>query len=118
MSAIHSIHAKFVARVGVTEAAIISTIVRRALGFGWLVTVNDGEEDAVVKSDVEDEIFEEIGHTDQTVLIFTHPGGDLLGEKIEPSRLGFVWLVHGNEEDVIADHTDCEPMAELTAGVY
>lgn len=103
-------------RIGPVEARITRELVRRALGFGWLVTVNDGEEDAVVKSLDRDAILGAVGHTDETVLRFTHVG--VPSEGIEPSNVGFVWLVHGNQDDVIADHTDNERMLELVAGVY
>jgi hypothetical protein len=39
--------------------------------------------------------------------------GDAAGEVI-----GNIWLVWGNDEDVISDHSDSEAMADFMAGRY
>ena len=106
-------------RIGPTEARIVSKLVKKALDFRWMVTVNDGEVDTgVVESCDADAIYSEIGHTDQTVLILHRPAYERGGVHHPQSYLGWISLVHGNGEDVISDHVDNDRMAELVQGVY
>jgi hypothetical protein len=90
-------------RIDSQEYAVISRLVNRALNFGWVVSVSDGEEVVVHKAKTLQQIYAEIAHTDATYLKFYQ----------DDKYFGTVMLVHGNGEDVISDHTDNEHMVEL-----
>lgn len=77
---------------------------------GLVVTVNDGEDNVVKVSRNRAEIERETGQTGETYYIVsrqTRPG--------VYERLGFIWLVHGNEVDVISDYADKPEIAALVA---
>lgn len=107
---------ELITRIGPQEASLIKRVAERALGFGWYVTVNDGEENVVVRSNVLDDVFAAVGHTDETYFRLWHDGSHIEGEGW--SKVGFVWFVHGNQEDVVADHSDNERIEELMVGIY
>ncbi len=79
------------------EQEIVGALIRKALGLDYLVSIHDGEEWALVRSNDYAEIAAEIAATDETQLTFRLPDG---------KKVGWVYLVHGNGEDVISDHTD------------
>lgn len=79
----------------IVENYIASSLIRRALARNWTVTVNDGEEFVLHKSHDEHAIWDAMRSTDEDYLIFYD------GEH----RIGFVWLIWGNDEDLISDHT-------------
>jgi len=81
------------------ECQIISRIITSALKQGYLVSVFDGEDYALRKSGDRAKIEAECFATDETTLRFTKPGFYGLDA-------GAVWLVHGNDLDVIADYSD------------
>lgn len=87
------------------EQKIITGLIERALAKDLTVSVSDGEEWPVKTSTDLEEITAGIGHTDMTTLRFR--------TKPDKTSVGCVWLVHGNEDDVISDHTDNELMEEL-----
>lgn len=82
------------------ERRIITRILKRALAKGYSITVNDGEEDVVTSTDLAT-LQAEIGHTCETYLII--------------KDVGWIWLVHGNEEDVVTDCVENEFIAALVA---
>jgi hypothetical protein len=47
--------------------------------------------------------------TDSDMLRLRDAAGEVIGN---------IWLVWGNDEDVISDHTDSEAMADFMAGRY
>ncbi|MQX49642.1 hypothetical protein [Sinorhizobium medicae] len=93
-----------------TEQRIVGALIRKALKLGYLVSVYDGEEWALRKSSDYEAITAEVAATDETTLRFRLSIGEGL--------VGSVWLIHGNAEDVICDHTDNEATAALVEGVF
>ena len=81
-----------------TERNIAKALVRRALAAGYSITVHDGEEPTLKTSRDEKAIFSAMNSTDSDTLIF------FLGNR----RVGHVWLVWGNEEDLVSDWSDNE----------
>ncbi|ESY35389.1 hypothetical protein NKK48_30255 [Mesorhizobium sp. C386A] len=90
-----------------TEAKIIGALIKKALGLGYVVSVYDGEEWALKKSGDYEKITHEIAATDATELVFR--------KAEDGSKVGWLQLIHGNDEDVISDHSDIEIMRELVA---
>ncbi|TPJ51767.1 MULTISPECIES: hypothetical protein [unclassified Mesorhizobium] len=90
------------------EATIVGNLIKKALGLGWTVSVYDGEEWALQQSSDYEAITTEIAATDETQIIFR--GG--IGQ-----RIGWLQLIHGNDEDVISDHTDNIAMGLLVQGL-
>lgn len=79
-----------------TEARIAKALVRRALKMGCLITVHDGEEATLKTSQDEKAIFAAMNSTDSDTLIFFRAG----------QRIGNVWLIWGNEDDLVSDWSD------------
>lgn len=91
------------------EARIARKIVADALAKNWKVCVFDGEEWPLESSTKETEILEAMCSTDSDVLRFRDADGQPVGK---------VWLIWGNDEDVISDHTDSPEMNEFMEGRY
>lgn len=91
------------------EARIARKIVKDALANGWTVSVNDGEEWTVKSSTDSRTILEALCTTGGDVLRLRDASGEAIGN---------IWLVWGNDEDVISDHSDSEAMADFMAGRY
>ena len=91
------------------EARIARKIVKDALANGWTVSVYDGEEWTVKSSTDSRAILEAMCSTDSDVLRLRDASGESIGN---------IWLVWGNDEDVISDHSDSEAMADFMAGRY
>ncbi len=91
------------------ENVIAKTLVRKALSRGWLITVHDGEEVALRRSGDFDAIWKAMQSTDEDNLIFFKADGE--------TRIGWVWLIWGNGEDLISDHTAKAEIDELVAEV-
>jgi hypothetical protein len=85
------------------EAAIIDKVITKALFNGYQIAVTDGEEKVLSRSIDINQIQKSTGHTEETWMWFYLDG----------VRLGFIWFVHGNEEDVISDCTDRPLIEEL-----
>ncbi|MER8641018.1 hypothetical protein [Mesorhizobium sp. M1252] len=98
----------FPAHANITEKRIITAILKRALAAGYSVSVFDGEEWALRRSVDLEAITAECHATDETTLRFWDA---------TRNQMGSIWLVHGNEDDVISDHTDNSPMAALVKGL-
>lgn len=94
-----------------TEKRIITAILRRALKADYLVSVYDGEEWALKFSSDFEAITAEVHATDTTTLVFRD------ANNADKAKVGSVWLVHGNEDDVIANHSDNEAMEALVKGL-
>ncbi|UIY29197.1 hypothetical protein LZK73_21935 [Neorhizobium galegae] len=80
-----------------TEREIIDRILKRALAKDYYVSVYDGEEWALIKSNDLAAIQREVGATDCTTLKFRDASMKVVGS---------VLLVHGNDEDVVGDCSD------------
>ena len=91
------------------EARIARKIVKDALANGWTVSVNDGEEWTVKSSTDSRAILEALCTTGCDVLRLHDASGEAIGN---------IWLVWGNDEDLISDHSDSEAMADFMAGRY
>lgn len=100
--ATHTKEAQLAARVGTTEARIITRLVRQILAAGHRIDARDEEaEDAVVTRTVA-ETLDRIGHTEQTVLDIYADAKSVADE----TPHGWFCLIHGNGEDVISDFSD------------
>lgn len=91
------------------EARIARKIVKDALANGWTISINDGEEWTVKNSTDSRTILDAMCSTDSDVLRLRDAAGEAIGN---------IWLVWGNDEDVISDHSDSEAMADFMAGRY
>ena len=91
------------------EARIARKIVKDALALGWTISVYDGEEWTLKSGADSRAIVEALATTDSDVLRLRDAAGDVIGN---------IWLVWGNDEDLISDHTDSEAMADFMAGRY
>ena len=79
------------------EGMIADFFVTKALADGYLVSVFDGEEDALDKSQDKTVILNEMFSTDQDELTLYFPNGD---------RFGAVQFIYGNDGyDVISDYS-------------
>lgn len=94
-----------------TEARIIRRVLKEARAKNYLVSVHDGEEWTVAKTDHMPTAFAAIGTTDSTTLMFRTN----VGPTGKAERVGQIYLVHGNDEDVIADCTDVPEILHLCA---
>jgi hypothetical protein len=92
------------------ERKIIRTILDDAAARDLLVSVYDGEEWALTASDNMLSVAREIGNTCTTTLRFRKAA---LGADGKPEVVGSVFLVHGNDCDVISDYSDNPAMSEL-----
>ena len=91
-----------------SERKIVGALLDAALADETVtITVNDGEDDVVRKSRDRAKIEHETCQTDQTYYAFYR------GKE----RLGWVWLVHGNDEDVMTDCSTHEWVTALVDGV-
>lgn len=87
-----------------TEQRIVGKLIRAALDKGFKVSVYDGEEWPLKMSTDYEAITKEVAATDATWLRFRHP---------DNTKIGSVFLVHGNEDDVIVDYHDNPTLEEL-----
>jgi hypothetical protein len=85
------------------ERTITRRIVKAALAKGYTVSVYDGEEFALRRSSSERAIMKAIYSTDEDTLVMH--GGE--------RRIGQIYLVWGNGEDVVTDYTDCPEIEAL-----
>lgn len=81
------------------ENTIIERLVDRALSLGYAVSVMDGEAFPVKRSTDKKTIIEAMASTDEDKLIFRNAEG---------GKIGSVWLIYGNGEDLISNHSDNE----------
>jgi hypothetical protein len=89
------------------EQKIIGNLVQKALDGGLTVSAYDGEEWALKHSSDFEKITSEVGQTCSTELRFRRA--------LDQTRVGDVLLIHGNEEDVISDHSDNPEVASLVS---
>ena len=89
------------------ERGVATRLVRAALHAGYTVSVSDGEEWTVKRSDSEAVILPALATTGYDTLRFRNSAGEPVGS---------AYLVWGNEESgecLIADHTDNDAMEAL-----
>lgn len=92
-----------------TERRIVKTLLERAHGFGWSVSVNDGEAWTVKSAHAEFSILAPaLATTDADTLRFRDATG---------AKIGSVVLVWGNDEDLISDCSDNEEINALCANI-
>lgn len=77
------------------EKMICRKIVKTLLAVGMSVSVNDGEETVLKKSSSVTEIMKSVFSTDEDILIAYKDG----------VRIGAVYLIWGNAEDIITDYS-------------
>lgn len=87
--------AHFPEHLDATEAKIINALLTRVLAEGLHVKVYDGEEFSTELTRDRALIQRETAATEETTYVLYH-GKD---------RLGSVWLIHGNGEDVLSDYS-------------
>ena len=89
----------------VVENKILSKLVDRARSLGYQMALNDGEEWTIERtplSDLTDEkLSEALASTGADRLRFYTVTGEVIGS---------VWLIYGNDEDLISDYTDKDDM--------
>lgn len=90
-----------------TEIKIAKQLVKAALDSGYLVSVWEGEDYAIVHSDNLQDIMNALGSTDEDVLMFS---------RNDKTKVGWVLLVWGNDEDVISD-SSVDPETERLCDV-
>ena len=89
------------------ERGVATRLVRAALNAGYTVSVSDGEEWTVKRSDSEAVILPALATTGYDTLRFRNNAGE---------HVGSAYLVWGNEESgecLIADHTDNDAIEAL-----
>jgi hypothetical protein len=89
------------------ERGVATRLVRAAIKAGFTVSVNDGEEWTVKRSDSEAVILPALATTGYDTLRFRSSAGDYIGS---------AFLVWGNEESgecLISDHTDNDIIGAL-----
>lgn len=86
------------------ERPIIEALIRRVLDKGYTISVFDGNVCALGKSKDFEAITAEVNATDIT---------EFLIRDSDARKIGWVIFIHGNDEDVIHDHTDNPEMEEL-----
>jgi hypothetical protein len=87
---------------------IARRLVKRAIALGYTVSVNDGEAFTVIRSRNESDIVDALETTDSDMLVFRWPDG---------TRVGWVYLVWGNAEDIISDCSDNADSEALTSNL-
>lgn len=95
--------------VRLVERTIAAKLLDLGLAKGYSVSVYDGEEWTLNKSKDRAAIIEAMATTDDDRLAFFDGESGL--------RIGWVWLIYGNEEDLISDYTDSETMDALVSEV-
>lgn len=95
------------------ERQIIGAILDAAFSAGFRVSVYDGEEWSLTGSDHRPAVEEVIGDTGYTTLRFRNPA--VLDNNGKASVVGSVFLVHGNDYDVISDCSDNDATSLLLA---
>lgn len=88
-----------------TERAIVGTLVFAALQRGYRLSVHDGQDWTVENANDEARITSALATTGYDTLKITKAG----------KMIGSVFLVWGNDEDIIADHTDNTITGDLVA---
>ena len=89
------------------DTKIVNAIIDRALAKNYTVSVHDGEAFALGVSTSKKDILAALESTDSDTLIFRTQ---------DRSRVGSIFLVHGNEDGVIVcDYTDTPAIQELVA---
>ena len=86
------------------ERTIANGIIQELLAKGWSVSVLDEEEVALLRCTSRTDILDAMGETDTSSLIAHDSTG---------KRLGWIWFVHGNGTDVVADYSGDGPVYEL-----
>lgn len=87
------------------EAKMARAFLNEVLGRGYLVSVHDGEEWALIRSGDADVIFAHMASTDMDALTIRTASGE---------RVGSFMFVYGNSgSELIADHTDNEECTSI-----
>lgn len=89
------------------EADVARALVTGALVRGWTVSVNDGEEWTVVRSNDADKILAALASTDSDTLSLRGSSGERIG------TLLLVWGNAGDGSELIADYSDTPSMTEF-----
>lgn len=92
------------------ETRIARCLIRHALESDYTISVCDGEEWTLKLSTDADAIMKALQSTDSDVLRFRSK------QKLKP-KIGDVWLIWGNLEDVISDFSDNKSMSTLIDAV-
>jgi hypothetical protein len=78
------------------EKTIARKVVSALIDAGYSIGVNDGEETTVNQSTDQDKILGALCTTEEDYILTYDQTG---------KRTGWVWLIWGNGEDLISDHT-------------
>jgi hypothetical protein len=91
-------------QIDLTERKIVSSVIDSALARNYTISVYDGEEYSLKRSTDKSEILKALASTESDVLHFRTEHG---------ARIGWVWLIYGNGEDIISDWSDNKETDEL-----
>jgi len=113
---VRSLETKEVRNINMTanENRIVKALLNKAFEAGYVVSVNDGEEWVVKHSSNLKECLEAMASTDGDILKIRRKIDDTEHYEL----VATVWLVWGNDEDVISDHSDTEEANEFMKGIY
>lgn len=101
---ITAIHTDYIENTTATERGIVTRLLRAALANGYTVSVYDGEEWTLRNSKRIVQIMAALATTGEDVLQFRDSEGFSIGK---------VWLIWGNDEDLISDHSDSDTISSL-----
>lgn len=83
--------------VDTTELAIVYKLVDLILSNSWTISVWDGEAFPVKRSNNKKTIIEAMFSTEEDTLVLRNSAGE---------KVGSIYLIYGNGEDLISDHSD------------
>ncbi|WP_369933934.1 hypothetical protein [Xanthomonas tesorieronis] len=86
------------------ERTLATALVDRALAEGLLVSVFDGGELVVSRSNDRTEVLEALASTDEDRLTLRNPDGSIFGR---------VWLIWGNGADLFSDWSDSGELDDM-----
>ncbi|NHN89841.1 hypothetical protein [Acetobacter conturbans] len=94
------------------EQTAARKLVRAARAAGYLVSVWEGEDFAIRRSDKESDILKNLGSTGQDRLDFIRPAAS---PDVKPTRVGWALLIYGNAPDGSELVADCSDNAATRA---
>ncbi len=92
------------------EALVARKLIRRILARGWLISVYDGEEYSVKRSNCESHILRNLCQTGLDDIFVMNSNGEYLG------RLMLVWGNDPDGSELIADHSVSDAITDLVDG--
>ena len=101
---IQTVYTDYIEHSTRTERKIVDRLIRQALDRDYTVSVYDGEEWVLKNAKRSVQIKVALASTGENVLQFRDKDGTSIGK---------VWLIWGNDEDLISDHSDNAEIIEM-----